>query len=125
MTPWQNIDDPAAAAAAWRADQLPKLEQMPEPRQALDLEPIAQALRVLALAMEGLERDFVVQPHTIPADNRCSWVGSRANIWSWAEPRGDRRPRFVLCGEDPLQLRVVDVLGLLPSEWPRSEIGVE
>ena len=43
--------------------------------------PVRDLIRVTALAMQGMERDLALLPDEIPCDDRCGWVGSRANIW--------------------------------------------
>ncbi|MFH1808883.1 MAG: hypothetical protein ABIJ09_09060 [Pseudomonadota bacterium] len=87
------------------------------PRDRDDLEAL---VRILVGHLASPVDD--VRPEQVPFDTRCGFVGDRSGIWSWAEPLGDRRPRFVVVGDTLHALSVVDILGQDPQAWPRREI---
>jgi hypothetical protein len=104
------------------ASLLFQLKTYPAPHDKQSLQQLKLIIQELALVEQSSGRAFMPELDDIPSDQRCGFAGDRSAIWSWAEPRANRRPRYVLCGQDPLALEVVDIYNLDPQQWPRNVV---
>ena len=112
-----DIEDVEQARLAFDRGQLPDPIAMAPPRDQYDLQDLCTLLRLRSWA--GATAPTLDE---LPTDDRCGFTGSRRDIWSWATPLPDRRPRYLLVGTAVDDLRLIDIYALAPDEWPRRAV---